>query len=45
MAPSELQGKTYPQLYDIKTHKRSEEYDRLYDEVVEELIQMGIPLK
>jgi hypothetical protein len=44
MAPLEIQGKTYSQLYDIKTHKRSEEYDRLYDEVVEELIQMDIPL-
>jgi hypothetical protein len=44
MAPLEIQGKTYSQLYDIKTHKRSEEYDRLYDEVVEELIRMGIPL-
>jgi len=44
MAPPEIQGKTYSQLYDIKTHKRFEEYDRLYDEVVEELIQMDIPL-
>ena len=44
-APPEIQGKTYPQLYNIKTHKRTEEYDRLYDEVIEELIQMGVPLR
>ena len=45
MAPPEIQGKTSPQWYDIKTHKRSEEYDRLYEEVVEELVQMGVPLR
>jgi len=33
----------YPELYDVKTHKQSEEYARLYGEVVEELVQMGIP--
>ena len=43
-SPPEIHGKTYPQLYDIKTHKRSEEYDRLYDEVMAELVQMGVPI-
>ena len=43
--PPGIEGKTYPELYDLKTHKRSEEYDRLYDEVVEELIKMGVPFK
>ncbi len=32
------------ELYDVKTGKRLEEYDRLYDDVIEELIQMGVPL-
>jgi methylamine--corrinoid protein Co-methyltransferase len=43
--PQGTEGKTYPELYDLKTQKRLEEYDRLYDEVVEELTQMGIPFK
>jgi len=38
-APS---GKKYPECYDIKTRKPSEEYIRLYDEVRAELSQMGI---
>lgn len=41
--PPEITGKTYPALYNVKTQKRSEEYDRLLDEVREELTQMGIP--
>ncbi len=40
--PPGTEGKTYPELYDLKTHKRSEAYDRLYDEVIEELTRMGI---
>ena len=40
----DIQGKTYPELYDIKTQKQSEEYARLYEEVLNELIQMGVPL-
>ncbi len=43
IAPAGIQGKTYQELYDVRTQRRSEEYDRLYDEVVEELIKMGIP--
>ena len=38
-----IEGKTYPELYDVRTQRRSEEYDRLYDEVVEELVKMGVP--
>ena len=36
--------KTYPELYDLKTGKRSEAYDRLYGEVLEDLDSMGIPV-
>ncbi len=36
--------KTYPELYDLKTGKRSEIYDQLYGEVLEDLDAMGIPL-
>ncbi len=43
--PPGIEGKTYPELYDLKTRKRSEEYDRLYDEVIEELTRMGVPCK
>lgn len=43
--PPGTEGKTYPELYDLKTHKRSEEYDRLYDDVLEELTRMGLPFK
>ncbi len=35
-------GKKYPECYDLKTRKPSKEYIRLYDEVVEEMIRMGI---
>ena len=38
-----IQGQTYPELYDVKTQNRSEEYSRLVDEVVEELVQLGVP--
>ncbi len=41
---SDITGKTYPELYDLKTQKRLEEYDQLYDEVLEELVRMGIPV-
>ena len=43
LASAGIQGKTYPELYDVRTQRRSPEYDRLYDEVVEELIKMGVP--
>lgn len=43
--PPSAEGKTYPELCDLKTHKRSEPYDRLYDEIIEELTRMGIPCK
>jgi hypothetical protein len=29
--------------YDIKTQKQSDKYARLYEEVLNEVIQMGIP--
>jgi methylamine--corrinoid protein Co-methyltransferase len=35
-------GKKYQECYDLKTQKSSEEYIRLYEEVIEEMIQMGI---
>jgi hypothetical protein len=38
-----IQGQTYPELYDVKTQNRSEEYSRLVDEAVEELVQLGVP--
>ncbi len=41
---SETKGKTYPELYDIKTQKQSEQYARLYEEVLNELVQMGVPI-
>lgn len=41
----EITGKTYPELYDLKTGKRTAAYDQLYDEVLEELIQMGLPCR
>lgn len=37
-------GKRYQECYDLKTGKPAEEYDRLYDEVKEKLIKIGIPL-
>ncbi|MEN8244370.1 MAG: monomethylamine:corrinoid methyltransferase [Thermodesulfobacteriota bacterium] len=39
------QGRTYPELYDLKTRKRSEAYSRLVDEVVEVLVQLGVPFE
>ena len=42
--PPDIAGKTYPELYDVVTGKRLEEYDRLYDKVLEELIQIGVPI-
>ena len=41
----DIAGKTYPELYDLETGKRLEEYDRLYDKVMEELIQIGVPFR
>jgi len=42
--PADIAGKTYPELYDVETGKRLEEYDRFYDKVLEELIQIGVPI-
>ncbi|UCG06695.1 MAG: monomethylamine:corrinoid methyltransferase, partial [Desulfobacterales bacterium] len=39
------QGKKYQECYNLKTQKPSEEYIQLYDEVVEEMIQMGLSFK
>jgi methylamine--corrinoid protein Co-methyltransferase len=36
------QGQKYQECYDLRTQKPSEEYIRLYEEVIEEMIQMGI---
>jgi methylamine--corrinoid protein Co-methyltransferase len=38
----EPKGKRYQECYDLTTGKPSEEYIRLYDEVKEELVSMGI---
>ena len=38
-----IQGKPYPELYDLKSRKRSEKYDRLVGQVVEELVKLGVP--
>ncbi len=38
-------GKRYQECYDLKSAKPSVEYVRLYDEVKEELLGMGIPFK
>jgi len=35
-------GKKYQECYDLRTQRPSEEYIRLYDEVVAEMIRMGI---
>jgi len=37
------QGKLYQECFDVKTRKPKEEYIKLYDEVKEELVKMGIP--
>ena len=42
---AETAGKTYPELYDLQTGKRTPDYDRLYDEVIEELVQIGLPCR
>ncbi|NIS62610.1 MAG: monomethylamine:corrinoid methyltransferase [Proteobacteria bacterium] len=38
-------GKRYQECYDLKTNKPLEEYVRLYDEVKEELVKVGIPFE
>lgn len=38
-------GKKYQECYDLTAGKPSEEYLRLYDEVKEELAQMGVPFR
>jgi hypothetical protein len=41
-APS---GSTYQECYDVTTGKPGEEYVRLYNEMKEELAEMGVPFK
>ena len=36
-------GERYTACYDLRTRKPSEAYTRLYDEVKDELAQMGLP--
>ena len=43
--PADISGKTYPELYDLETRKRSDAYDRFYLEMLEELAAMGIPVR
>ncbi|MGD2144029.1 MAG: monomethylamine:corrinoid methyltransferase [Anaerolineae bacterium] len=38
-------GRRYQNCYDLRTRKPSEEYIRLYDEVKEELVRMGVGFK
>ncbi len=38
-------GKSFEELYDLETLTPTPEHQALYDEVKEELIQTGIPLK
>lgn len=38
-------GRRYQECYNLKTGKPLEDYARLYDEVKEELVKMGIPLE
>jgi hypothetical protein len=42
-ASPELNGQTYPALYDVVTRKRTPAYDRFYEEILDELSAMGIP--
>ncbi len=42
---AEIMGKTYPELYDVETRKRSDVYDQFYRGIVEELVTMGIPME
>ena len=39
------QGKRYQECYDLKTGKPLEDYARLYDDVKEELLKMGMPFQ
>ena len=43
-ASPELNGQTYPALYDVVTRKRKPAYDRFYEEILDELAAMGIPV-
>ena len=38
-------GKPYQECYDLKTGKPLEDYARMYDDVKEELVKMGIPFQ
>jgi len=38
-------GKRYQECYDLKTGKPLEDYARLYDDIKEELVKMGIPFE
>jgi hypothetical protein len=42
--PADIVGKTYPELYDVETRKRSADYDSFYGRMVDELREMGIPV-
>ena len=41
--PAAPEGDRYQDCYDVKTGKPGEAYVRLYDEVKEEFVKMGIP--
>ena len=43
-ASPELNGQTYPALYDVVTRKRKPAYDRFYGEILDELAAIGIPI-
>jgi methylamine--corrinoid protein Co-methyltransferase len=42
--PTDIAGKTYPELYDVETRKRSDVYDQFYKRILDELATMGIPI-
>jgi hypothetical protein len=42
--PADIAGKTYPELYDVETRKRSDVYDQFYKRILDELATMGIPI-
>jgi hypothetical protein len=44
-ASAGITGKTYPELYDISTRKRTDAYDQFYEKMLDELSGMGIPIR
>jgi len=38
-------GKRYQECYDLKMRRPLEDYARLYDDIKEELVKMGIPFE